>query len=84
MKPFGLGVSVYVGGAENVVCVEPFHFAMAVDKRSVTNLFIPCWFHVKSPCDGVTVGTKFIQNVCSAVTVDRDIGFSVMLRSADW
>lgn len=60
------------------------HFAVAADKRSVQNVSIPCWVHPKSFCDRSTVGTKFIQNVCSAVTIVRDIGSSVMLRSGDW
>jgi hypothetical protein len=87
MKPFGLGVSVYVGGAESVVDVELSHFVMAADRRSVQNASVPCWLHIKSPCDPCdrnTVGTQFIQNVCSTVTVIRDIGSSGILRSAYW
>jgi len=78
-------VSAYMLAAREVWLVgELFHFVMAADKRSVQNVSIPCWLYEEGPCDGNTVGTQFIQNVCSAVTTVRNNGSSGMLRSADW
>lgn len=84
MKPFGLGVTVYVGGGEGVVGGELSDFDMAAGMRSVQKVSIPNWLRVKSSCDGNTVSTQFLQKVCSAVTIVRDSYSSGMLRGAYW
>ena len=79
-----LGVSVYVGGAEIVVGVGLSHFVVAADERSAQNVSIPRWLQIKTSYDISTVGTHFLQSICSAVTTLRDFGSSGMLHSADW